>query len=146
MTARSTGPSFTLSQVAEMTMLTERTLHNYLNRGLLHGQKTAQGWRFSPDEFSRFLNEPFVKAAVQSKQIAMAEDFLHRRSPTAGAVCAVYDIAAVTPALCGTVLALCNVYPSLRMAYDQTEHMARLTLCGDAGQIVSCLSQLQATL
>lgn len=38
-----TDARFTLAQLAEMTMLTERTLRTYLRRGLLQGEKTPRG-------------------------------------------------------------------------------------------------------
>lgn len=41
--------TFKLTQLAQMTMLTERTLHNYIKCGLLHGEKTPSGWQFTPN-------------------------------------------------------------------------------------------------
>lgn len=136
--------SLSLAQIAQMTMLTQRTLHNYMKRGLLHGEKTAAGWRFSADDFSQFMEEPFVKAAIRSKHLSMAEDFLHRRIPTSGEVCMVYDLAVVTPDLCQTLISLCRSYPAVRMAYYQTQSAARLTLRGEISQVCNYLCQLQA--
>ncbi len=50
-----------------MSMLTGRTLHAQLSEaGLLHGEKTASGWRFSNEDIARFWAQPFVNAAVNS--------------------------------------------------------------------------------
>lgn len=45
-----TEPRFTLAQLAEMTLLTERTLRTYLRTGLLQWEKTARGWRFTREQ------------------------------------------------------------------------------------------------
>ena len=40
----------TLAQLAAISMLTERTLRSYLKRGLLAGEKTPGGWRFTAEQ------------------------------------------------------------------------------------------------
>lgn len=135
---------FSLKQVAQMTMLTERTLHNYMKRGLLHGCKTAAGWQFSCEQISQFMEEPFVTAAIQSKHLSIVEDFLHQRIPTSGKICLVHDIDSATEDICQRLMLLCPRFPSVRMAYYQAKNLARFTLCGEAHQVSAFLSELQA--
>lgn len=135
---------FNLTQVAQMTMLTERTLHNYMKRGLLHGEKSTSGWQFTPEQISQFMDEPFVKAAIQSKHLSMVEDFLHHHVPTSGDVCLVYDMEPISSDLCEKLLHISYSYPLLRMAYYQEKSSARLTLCGKASQVTAFFAELQA--
>ncbi len=139
-----TENSFSLSQLAEMSMLTERTLHNYLKRGLLHGKKTASGWRFSVEELERFWEQPFVSAAVHSKQLAIADDFLQRRVPTAGQICMAYDCAAPSPEealrLCEYFLSAVKHCSDMRFAYHYEKGLMRVTLRGKAEEVTAVIN------
>lgn len=135
---------FNLTQVAQMTMLTERTLHNYMKRGLLHGEKETSGWQFTPKQISQFMEEPFVKAAIQSKHLSIVEDFLHHRLPTAGDACVVHDIEPIPSDICEKLLHISCSYPLVRMAYYQEKNSARLTLCGNASQVTAFFAEFQA--
>ena len=134
---------FSLKQVSQMTALTERTLHNYMKRGLLHGDKTLTGWQFSFEQISQFMDEPFVTAAIQSKHQSMVEDFLHKKIPTAGNVCLVYDIEPITPDKYQRFIHLCDFFPEIRTAYYQKKSTARITLCGKSHQVSAFLSDFQ---
>lgn len=138
-----TENGYSLSQLAEMTMLTERTLHNYLKRGLLHGEKTASGWRFPEEEVARFWAQPFVNAAVNSKQLAVAEDFLQRRVPTAGQICMVYDYAASAEEasrLCEYFLSAVKQCSDLCFTYHYEKGLMRVTLRGKAEEVTAVIN------
>lgn len=135
--------SYSLAQLAQMSMLTERTLHNYLKRGLLRGEKTASGWRFSADEAARFWAQPFVRSAINSKQHGIAEDFLQRRYNTAGLLCAVYDYEPESPdhafRLCEYFLSATQQYPDVCFTYRFEKNMMRVTLRGKADQVITIM-------
>lgn len=141
-----TEKSFSLSQLSQMSMLTERTLHNYLQRGLLHGEKTASGWRFSNDDVARFWTQPFVSAAVSSKQLALAEDFLQRRINTAGQICMVYDIKAQSSDeashLCESFLSAMKKCTDVHFAYRYEKDLMRVTLRGKADEVMTIMSDV----
>ncbi len=134
---------YSLSELSQMTMLTERTLYNYLKRGLLHGEKTALGWRFSYDEVARFWTQPFVNAAVNAKQLGIAEDFLHRRIATAGQLCMVYDYGTKSPeeasCLCEYFLSAIKQCSDLCFAYHYEKDMVRVTLRGKADEVMAVM-------
>ena len=69
----------TLAQLAAISMLTERTLRSYLKRGLLAGEKTPGGWRFTAEQTAAFLALPQVRSASNARRNAVAEDFIQRR-------------------------------------------------------------------
>lgn len=142
-----TEKSFSLSQLSQMSMLTERTLHNYLQRGLLHGEKTASGWRFSADDVAQFWTQPFVSAAVDSKQLALAEDFLQRRIKTAGQICMIYDVKAQSPdeasRLCESFLAAVKECSDVQFAYRYEKDMMRVTLRGNADEVLTIMNGMK---
>ena len=96
----------TLAQLAAISMLTERTLRSYLKRGLLAGEKTPGGWRFTAEQTAAFLALPQVCSASKARRNAVAEDFIQRRMDTTGQLCAVLDLPVAAETLCQTVAAL----------------------------------------
>lgn len=96
----------TLAQLAAISMLTERTLRSYLKRGLLAGEKTPGGWRFTAEQTAAFLALPQVRSASNARRNAVAEDFIQRRMDTTGQLCAVLDLPVAAAELCRTVAAL----------------------------------------
>lgn len=138
--------SYSLSQLSQMSMLTKRTLHNYLQRGLLQGEKTASGWRFSDEDIARFWTQPFVSAAVNSKQLGIAEDFLQRRLPTAGQICMVYDYETKSSdeafQLCETFLSAVKNCSDVLFAYRYEKNMMRVTLRGKADEVMTIMNDV----
>ncbi|MGN1019913.1 MAG: MerR family transcriptional regulator [Aristaeellaceae bacterium] len=137
-----TEKSFTLAQLAEMTLLTERTLRTYLRRGLLQGEKTSRGWRFTREQAFALMRSPAVRRAMNANRLARAEDFLHRRMDTAGQTCAVTDIPADEDAaarLMDAALALA-AEGGVRMVWHCEGGMARLILRGETARVAEALS------
>ncbi len=139
-----TENSYSLSQLSQMSMLTERTLHNYLKRGLLHGEKTASGWRFSDEDVAHFWTHPFVNAAVNSKQLGIAEDFLQRRIRTAGQICMIYDYETKSPdeafRLCEYFLSAIRNCSDVNFAYRYEKDIMRVTLRGKADEVMKIMN------
>lgn len=48
---------YNINEVAEMTMLSDRTIRNYLRRGLLKGKLEGGAWCFTEEELSEFCRE-----------------------------------------------------------------------------------------
>ena len=112
----------TLAQLAAISMLTERTLRSYLKRGLLAGEKTPGGWRFTAEQTAAFLALPQVRSASNARRNAVAEDFIQRRMDTTGQLCAVLDLPVAAAELCRTVAALA------------AEHGVTMAFSGDAAR------------
>ena len=119
----------TLAQLAAISMLTERTLRSYLKRGLLAGEKTPGGWRFTAEQTAAFLALPQVRSASNTRRNAVAEDFIQRRMDTTGQLCAVLDLPVAAAELCRTVAALAAEH-GVTMAFSGDAALSRVTLRG----------------
>lgn len=86
--------NYNLNEIAMMTGFSTRTLRNYLNQGLLKGEKIDGAWQFTPEEVDRFFAEPFVKEGLRIKRGGIVFDFLADRSKKAGRTCVILDIPA----------------------------------------------------
>ena len=122
----------TLAQLAAISMLTERTLRSYLKRGLLVGEKTPGGWRFTAEQTAAFLALPQVCSASNARRNAVAEDFIQRRMDTTGQLCAVLDLPVAAAELCRTVT----------MAFSGDAALSRVTLRGPAQDVLAALQAL----
>ena len=143
-----TEPAFTLSQLAEITLLTERTLRTYLREGLLQGEKTPRGWRFTREQAFTFMSSPAVRRAMNANRMAQAEDFLHRRMDTAGQTCAVTDIPVDDDAasrLMDAALAQA-AEGGVRMVWHCEGGMARVILRGETDRVTAAMTALAQAL
>ena len=86
--------TYTLNDLSLMTGFTTRTLRNYLNQGLLHGDKENGTWRFTPEDLDAFFKEPFVKESLRIKRSSVVFDFLADRSKKTKRTCIILDIPA----------------------------------------------------
>ena len=84
--------NYTLDDIAMMTGFSTRTLRNYLNQGILKGEKTDGKWQFTAEEIDRFFAEPFVKEGLRIKRNSIVFDFLADRSKQAKSACVILDI------------------------------------------------------
>ena len=84
--------NYNLNEIALMTGFSTRTLRNYLNQGILKGEKTDGKWQFTAEEIDRFFAEPFVKEGLRIKRNAIVFDFLADRSKQAKRACVILDI------------------------------------------------------
>ena len=84
--------TYIIEEIAAMSMLSTRTVRNYLSLGLLEGEKVDGAWRFTPEQFGAFLNQDMVAQSVRAKASGMVYDFLAQDRKTDAAVCAVIDV------------------------------------------------------
>ena len=85
---------YTLEELAAMSMLTTRTLRNYLRLGLLSGTKTDGVWQFTAEDFENFLQQKSVRQSIAAKRNSVIYDFLLDDRKLVDASCQIYDFAA----------------------------------------------------
>ncbi len=84
--------NYSLNEIAIMTGFSTRTLRNYLNQGLLKGEKIDGAWQFTAEEIDRFFAEPFVKEGLRIKRNSIVFDFLADRTKKEKRTCVILDI------------------------------------------------------
>ena len=82
---------FTIEDLATMTMLSTRTLRNYITQGFLEGEKIDGAWRFTTEDIESFFNEDFVKQSIQSKKNGIIYDYISNEVKNENSVCSIYD-------------------------------------------------------
>ncbi len=83
--------TYTINDVAKMTGFTTRTLRNYIGAGLLEGEKTEGVWKFTPEDFSKFISHPSVFSGIKSKHQAQVFDFLVNDTKKENQICTILD-------------------------------------------------------
>ncbi len=84
--------TYNLNELAMMTGFTTRTLRNYINQGLLKGNKPEGVWQFSAEDLDEFFNEPFVKEGLRIKRSSAVFDFMAERKKKDSRTCVILDV------------------------------------------------------
>lgn len=133
---------YNLNDLAMMTGFTTRTLRNYLNQGLLEGEKENGVWQFTPEQLDRFFSEPFVKEGLRIKRSSAVFDFLAERDRKAARTCVILDLPAdrrkgdaVSAFFCREM----QKASDLNFSYGWDKGLARVILTGDAEAVAKIL-------
>ena len=66
---------YTISDIAKMTKLTDRTIRNYLAKGNLKGMKIGGQWRFSKNDIYSLFNNDKFEDDMKQKTLQNIVDF-----------------------------------------------------------------------
>lgn len=83
---------FTLNDVMQCSGLSERTLRNYLAKGLLRGEKKDGVWVFTEEQIDAFFMDSAVRPSILAKNKALIYDFLADRKKEREECVSVIDI------------------------------------------------------
>lgn len=83
---------YSINDISLMSGLTSRTIRNYIEMGLLEGEKVSGQWQFSSDQVRQLFEHPFVKPSIQAKKNALVLDFIADTHKKTGQICLIYDI------------------------------------------------------
>lgn len=136
---------YSLNDLATVSGLTTRTLRNYIERGLLSGEKVQGKWQFSEEALEAFLKQPFVRIGIDSKNRGIVEDFLKDNHKKGNEICTIIDCF-VSPEedkkfgqqLCEIVNA---IQAPIRMTFTRQKNQVRVILSGEECAILTCLSE-----
>ncbi len=130
--------TYNLNDLALMTGFTTRTLRNYLNQGLLSGNKKDGIWQFTAEDTARFFSEPFVKEGLRIKRSSVVFDFMADRSKNGERSCVILDIpasakkgAAISAFFCGKM----NDAVDVSFNYGRDNGVCRVILAGAADSV-----------
>jgi hypothetical protein len=143
---------FTIDDLATMTMLSTRTLRNYIKLGFLEGEKPDGCWKFTAEEIAAFLKNDFVKQSIQSKKNGIIFDYMANDVKQEDMVCSIYDYNDVNQEeaekMCTNMLELVNSnqYGNVRFSYeyDDKKKMVRVILTGSTNGIHNLMNQYVA--
>ena len=133
---------YNLNDLSLMTGLSTRTLRNYLNQGLLMGEKENGVWQFSAEELDRFFAEPFVKESLRIKRSGQVFDFMAERSKNEARSCVILDIPAsrkkgdhISAFFCDRM----NEATDARFHYGWENGLSRVILSGAADSVAEIM-------
>ena len=74
---------YSLTELAQITGYTTRSLRSFQKQGLLKGKIMGGKWLFSDKEIENFLEQDFVREGRQSKLQALVSHFMYGHLPKA---------------------------------------------------------------
>ncbi len=137
---------YTIDDIATMTMLSTRTIRNYIKQGFLNGEKIDGVWQFTLDKIDEFMKNDFVKQSIKTKRNGLVYDYILNDNKTKNSVCSIYDypIASSFDAknLCNNIINKINSneYEEIKFSYTYEKNMVRIILIGDPEQLTRLMS------
>ena len=124
---------YTLNDLAVMSGFTTRTLRNYMNLGLLHGEKINGKWQFTAEELGDFFADSNIKEALRSKDRTQIFDFIADDKKDSNAACVVLDLVVdlsegnrISAFFCDAI----NAEDDVHFSYTFQNNHARVILTG----------------
>ncbi|MBQ6426229.1 MAG: MerR family transcriptional regulator [Clostridia bacterium] len=134
--------TYNLNDLALMAGFTTRTLRNYLNQGLLKGEKTNGVWQFTAEDVDRFFGEPFVKEGLRIKRSSVVFDFMADRNKKTDRSCVILDIPASVAkgnAISAFFCDRMNETSDAVFSYGWDRGVCRVILSGAAGSVADIM-------
>ena len=145
---------YTVEEIAQMTMLTTRTIRNYLRDGILKGRKIGGQWRFTSDDVERFMDSGTVGTAIADDAKQSVLDFVDGvNTDITGEVqiCAIIDLYVKQEAAKRRSDEFCALIDSgkgetcfkYKYVYSQDEEKARYIIFASPGFISKAMDVLK---
>lgn len=133
---------YTMKDLAMSTRLSDRTLRNYLDSGILQGQKENGRWVFTPEQVDAFLQNDTVKTAICAKNKAILNDFWEDTRKKENSVCVIWDLPESDPMrlmlfVCDAV----NQRENVVMSFESHGQKSRILLRGREADIFGILAE-----
>lgn len=128
---------YNIEEVAVMTMLSTRTIRNYIKQGFLDGEKIEGVWQFTAEDIEAFFKNDYVRQSIQTKKNAMVYDYMIDNTKAKASVCSIYDYPVADGKEAEAIYKKLeerinsNEYGSLKFSYEYHKKMVRIILVGD---------------
>lgn len=144
---------FTINDLAAMTMLSTRTLRNYIKQGFLTGEKVNGVWNFTAKDIDSFLKNRFINQNIQSKKNSIVYDYMAEDVKKENMVCSVYDYPGIekeeAESIRNRILQLVNSDPygsiTFSYTYKGKTKMVRIILAGTTAGIHTLMNDFNRT-
>lgn len=132
---------YALSQIAQFTGLSDRTIRNYITAGILRGEKKDGRWYFSPEQVDDFVSHPAVRPSILAKNNGIVYDFLLDNKKTKQEICIILDVLCadkerLSDYFCDSINQ--GEFESIRFSFDGVMEHTRVILSGNAQEVL-CL-------
>ncbi len=130
---------YTISDIATMTRLTERTIRNYMQMGIFDGEKIDGVWQFTIEAVEKLLESEYVQAAIRAKDNAIVFDFMANTRKKNEELCVILDIPAakepkeISEFFCAAVSE--GGYGDIRFSFKKSGEYVRVILKGEAKSV-----------
>lgn len=133
---------YSLKDLATITMLSDRTLRNYLNAGILQGKKENGAWVFTTEQIDAFLQNDMVKSAIKSKRSSIISDFVNNTRKTENSACMIWDLQETDVLQVGEFICdAAGKRNSLQMSYESHRGYSRIILSGSETDIYEIMTE-----
>lgn len=140
---------YTITDIAEMTGLSTRTIRNYIKNGLLSGNKKDRTWIFNENQISQFFLEPFVRQSIQIKNDSIVHDYMINTQKKVNSVCSIFDYVIENNEdamlLCKKIIEHINSkqYGEIKFSfqYDDKSKIARVIITGETELILNMMQK-----
>ena len=132
---------YSIDDISKMTMLSTRTIRNYIKLGLLNGSKTNGYWQFTSDDISKFMNNDYVTQSLNTKRNSLIYDYILNDCKSINSVCSIYDYPVENnveaKSLYNKILKKINSneYNNLKFSYNYSNNMVRIILICEPNEI-----------
>jgi len=83
---------YTISDVVQITGLSDRTIRHYISQKMLDGEKKDGTWQFTAEQVSVFMNDRNVLPGIRAKKNAIVYDFLSEQRRKEQEMCLMADL------------------------------------------------------
>lgn len=136
---------YSIDEVAVMTGLTTRTIRNYLNKGIISGEKVDGKWVFTIDNFVEMLENPYVAPAIRAKNNAPVFDFIKSDKKPCNSMCMIIDRCASNDealSLTDNICRMLEEYNGVDFRFEKRNDNVRIILTGEEEQVKRIYSEI----
>ena len=127
---------YSIKELAISTRLSDRTLRNYLEAGILQGDKSSGMWLFTDEQINDFLRNDAVRSTIQAKNRALVNDFMADTRKKENAACIILDLPEVNAvALMHFICHAVEGKDSVTMSFEKNETKTRIILHGKEKEV-----------
>lgn len=141
--------SYNIHDISLMSGLTTRTIRNYIEMGLLEGEKTGGQWQFSGDQVQQLFVHPFVKPSIQAKKNALVLDFVADKHKKTDQICLIYDIPGANSQMYAhRIIPLYNdggYADDLKLSIESDKTLSRVILKGRSEDVLHLINAFRAS-
>ena len=138
---------YTVDDIALILRVTTRTVRNYLKDGSLKGRKIGGGWRFTEDDFMKFLSSAGIVEKIKDDTKQDVIDFLDGLNTDMSGeiqICTIIDVYRSVKAveeLRNALMRLTDAHGKYHFSftYTEAEGRARFTLFGTVEYIAQAM-------